>query len=74
MSKEDGGPAFPAPEAAKARFGSGNEDMFMGVTVRDYFAAKALQSVILNVSFDSWPACAKAAYDVADAMLLERAK
>jgi hypothetical protein len=41
MTKDNGGPAFPAPEASVARFGAGNEDAFMGLTVRDYFAARA---------------------------------
>ncbi|MDQ0124666.1 hypothetical protein J2W17_003620 [Pseudomonas lini] len=40
MSKDDGGPAFPAPEAAVARFGEGNPDAFLGMSLRDFFAAK----------------------------------
>ena len=38
--KDDGGPAFPAPEAGVARFGEGNADAFIGMTLRDYFATK----------------------------------
>lgn len=41
MNKDDGGPAFPAPDAAKARFGDSNSDAFLGMTLRDYFAAHA---------------------------------
>lgn len=41
MNKDDGGPAFPAPDAAKARFGDSNPDAFLGMSLRDYFAAKA---------------------------------
>lgn len=45
MSKNDGNPAFPAPEAGIARFGDGNADAFMGMSLRDYFAAKAMASL-----------------------------
>ena len=76
MCKDNGGPAFPAPEAARARFGAGNEDMFSGVTVRDYFAGKALQG------FCADPTTAgtrkehliSECYELADMMLSERAK
>jgi hypothetical protein len=70
MSKDNGGPAFPvAPE---------NYDMSgycgEGMTLRDYFAAKFLCGrAAVPGSVD--PAMdAKFAYQVADAMLAERAK
>jgi hypothetical protein len=75
MSKDDGGPAYPAPEAAKARFGDSNPDAFLGMSLRDYFAAKAMQAMIAN----NWPitgedgACAAGtAYQMADTMLAAR--
>lgn len=84
MNKEDGGPAFPAPEAAKARFGDSNPDAFLGMSLRDYLAAKAMQGYLAN----AWQAqeldslCESAAqqiatvaeisYAMADAMLVAR--
>ena len=41
-----------------------------GMTLRDYFAAKALT----GIAADSFEEVAKLAYQVADAMLTERAK
>lgn len=41
MSKDKDMPAFPCPEASVARFGQSNPDVFMGLTMRDYFAARA---------------------------------
>lgn len=79
MSKEDGGPAFPAPAAAVARFGDANADAFLGMSLRDYFAAKALQGLASNPSFlDSTDSravqyTAEGAYQLADAMLSARA-
>ncbi len=66
-SIEDGGPAFPS-------HGSMGEVTHEGMTLRDYFAAKAMQGCIASeydVSFTAkqW---AKDAYNVADAMLEAR--
>jgi hypothetical protein len=55
----DGGPAFP-------RTGWPNET---GMTLRDYFAAKAMQALAQGNYFD---ATARQAYMIADAMLRER--
>lgn len=51
------------------------------MTLRDYFAAKAMQGFIANPSLcsgDNWPEDQKVAieqaYEVADAMLVERDK
>ena len=84
MNKEDGGPAFPAPEAAKARFGDSNPDAFLGMSLRDYLAAKAMQGYLAN----AWQAqeldslgesaaqqiatVAEISYAMADAMLAAR--
>lgn len=70
-----GGPAFPFGEP------TGCEPTY-GMRLRDYFAAKAMQSFLDNV--DKWgmgyegaelrPAIAKLSYAIADTMLAERAK
>jgi hypothetical protein len=65
MSKDDSGPAFPLDPT---------RDDYRGMTLRDYFAARALGGLItwedgaLRPSFDA----ALLAYDFADAMLRER--
>lgn len=77
MNKETGGSAFPVPPVQTV-----NGDMYFGVdgmTLRDYFAAKAMQAFIggWNGEGDSKGACesfAKVAYKQADAMIAERAK
>lgn len=80
MSDKTGGAAFP-------------NDKFMddgtilstpGMTLRDYFAAKAMQGMIASGDFDKrvrfvktedlYPQCAGSAYSMAEAMLVERAK
>ena len=45
-----------------------------GMTLRDYFAAKAMQSFLVDQCHDAgqWDLDAKAAYKVADAMLKAR--
>ena len=70
----NGGPAFPASHFDLA-------DNEHGMTLRDYFAAKAMASALWNASVSSekaLPALASAvarcSYLVADAMLAERAK
>ena len=75
----NGGPAFPTENARQTGPSSWHEE---GMTLRDYFAAKAMQSY---VSRDSWiPAelektkesydqlLARYAYEMADAMLRAR--
>lgn len=56
-------PAFPVPHC-------------LGMTLRDYFAAAALQGVI-SAAYECGcqaPDVAKEAYDAADAMIAEREK
>jgi hypothetical protein len=48
-----------------------------GMTLRDYFAAKSLPSLVtegLRLDHESWAATAQHAYIIADAMLTERSK
>lgn len=68
--RKDGGPAFPS-------HGSMGEVVQEGATLRDYFAAKALPSVIAVCQHDTVNGgyedhCAEKAYRMADAMLKAR--
>lgn len=61
-----GGPAFPANHFDLA-------DNEHGMTLRDYFAAKAM-AVYIAENYGSGEDMARAAYRTADAMLAERAR
>jgi hypothetical protein len=64
MSADTGGPAFPQQDDA-----SGSE----GMTLRDYFAAKAMQAALSRHGFyDDEPQFAAWCYETADAMLKAR--
>ena len=73
--KDNGGNAFPAQTGFKD---------YQGMTLRDYFAAKAMQAVIAASAEDAarrkidpkqWAAMmVEASYGFADAMIAERAK
>lgn len=73
MSKETGGQAFPTPE---------NWQLGGGMTLRDYFAAKALSGMLADPAVgtshkspqEGAAALANVCYMLADAMLAERAK
>jgi hypothetical protein len=72
MSKDNGGPAFPVPNDANV---NGQE----GMSLRDYFAAAALQGWIASLPADAVmtnreAGVAERCYKLADAMLAERAK
>ena len=73
MSKHDnGGPAFPIPLQSGQRWqGMAPCD---GMTLRDYFAAKAMQSLVAGESQGEWDddIAARGAYRIADAMLKAR--
>ncbi|MGS0941589.1 hypothetical protein ACVA51_13655 [Pseudomonas luteola] len=70
MSKDNGGPAFPCEQVKNFV-----KHMEAGMTLRDYFAAKAMASIIAgNFQFDGPAGLAKQAYEMADAMLVERNK
>jgi hypothetical protein len=60
-----GGPAFPAPTTKPL------ENYYPGISVRDYFAAMAMQGFCAG-GVDNAQVIAKAAYTVADAMLKAR--
>jgi hypothetical protein len=63
-----GGPAFPHTEANGANSGD------VGMTLRDYFAAKAMAQLMLSSPVVQDDACTTArwAYEYADAMLKAR--
>ena len=72
MSKNNGGPAFPVPNLQ-------DDEDFNGMTMRDYFAAKAMQGIMAGILGDGgdWPnreIIVANAYTTADSMLAERAK
>ena len=70
MSDDKGGPAFP-------NIGSVNDHQCQGMTLRDYFAAKAMQAAATNpIGADGFNFSQRAtwAYQQADAMLKARAQ
>jgi hypothetical protein len=83
MSKNTGGPAFPIHEDLTK-----SDDMpYHGMTLRDYFAAKAMQAMVSspdmflttgregkNLGLEPGDAVARAAYEIANSMLAERDK
>ena len=63
MVNNTGGPAFPTGTA------------YQGLTIRDYFAAKAIQGICSsnqNQMFGNVNELAQGAYAIADAMLIAR--
>lgn len=76
-ARENGGPAFPQHVAPAYR----QEPEIWGMTLRDYFAAQAMASVIPSsgtflgeTRADFAEIIAADAYRIADAMLAERSK
>lgn len=65
MSKNNGGPAFPGERGH-------------GLTIRDYFAAKAMQGALAGCATRGevvdYKELAGLSYDIADAMIAEREK
>ena len=82
-NSKHGGPAFPIPLQPGQSFKEHGGEVD-GMTLRDYFAAKALGGVIAQGGlgfmgwhpshWDSSRKLAGSAYSIADAMLAERAK
>lgn len=74
-TKDDGGPAFPSNRDMRH---SPDWDYEPGMTLRDYFAAKAMAALIVTPMSD-WPSdtesgeyITRTAYELADAMLAAR--
>lgn len=71
MSKNTGGPAFPVPEYECAPgITVGAQE---GMSLRDYFAAKALQGLLSGRNYIT-EMNVQLAYEYVDAMLKEREK
>ena len=69
MSKETSGPAFPTNSTHHDGYYGG-----LGMTLRDYFAAKAMQELVGASQNFPRAAIAEHAYLMADAMIAERKK
>jgi hypothetical protein len=72
-----GGPAFPTTVRTYYSEDTGStwsEHIDPGMTLRDYFAAKAIVGIIAHPEGPAglWDKCALQAYEVADAMLKAR--
>lgn len=67
MNNETGGPAFPFIDSASPLEHS-------GMTLRDYFAAQAVEGICTNSALGNWSAkiIAREAYEIADAMMEAR--
>ena len=65
MSEIKNEPAFPVKVRNVQHY---------GMTMRDYFAAKAMQALIGNINVYEYETISEYAYKHADAMLMEREK
>lgn len=67
MSKPNGGPAFPIVIPADDRFSDASGDCATveasGMSLRDYFAAKAMQAEMITSFSDSTPGAARAFHE-----------
>ena len=66
MSNNTGGPAFPAPAGRLTPITD------QGMTLRDYFAAKAMHARLTTYKGSWYAGVAEEAYEAADAMLEAR--
>ena len=66
MKQNDGGPAFPTAES--------HGDDFEGMSLRDYFAAKAMQGFVVRIGKHEADLISHDSYILADAMLKAREK
>ena len=67
-----GGLAFPATVELENPGGTPSTAFFLGMTLRDYFAAKAMQAWVSRGDDSGENGIAKWAYEMADAMLKAR--
>lgn len=71
-ARDDGGPAFPLDPMVSERH-YGHSDSYHGMTLRDYFAGKALLGNLASGElFDDDATLARHCYEYADAMLKAR--
>ena len=74
MSKENGGPAFPV-DVLYQQDGQTHRLVSDGISMRDYFAAKALAGMLADSEVKATREdFVERSYALADAMILERAK
>lgn len=84
MATEDGGPAFPSLEVYEGYDRERQDyvvksDVATGMTLRDYFAAKAIEGLLSSytgpdMKLPGADEAARSVYCYADAMLRERSK
>ncbi len=76
MNKETGGPAFPSGLIDPSTPEDAVQSLHIGMTLRDYFAAKAMQGLVHHFDFgtfrDDPTRLALWSYDAADAMMKAR--
>lgn len=77
MNKEDGGPAFARPFSKNGEYSDSQQNRSQeGMSLRDYFAAKALSTVqaYSHEDVSTWAPAdfARHAYAIADAMIAAR--
>ena len=70
-NKDTGGPAFPVHPDMAAQLGCVPSSSDAGMTLRDYFAAKAMNAFLLRPG-SAFEKDAEYAYKMADAMLKAR--
>ena len=70
-ARDDGGAAFPFEDYHQT---AGEHGPCSGMTLRDYFAAKAMQGLLTNPYWDdaTYAKITREAYTAADAMLAAR--
>lgn len=73
LNKHHGGPAFPRPASLDPEFNARMPSQ-SGMTLRDYFAAKAMQGILARPGSVTPREDAAMAYLMADAMLTERGR
>ena len=71
-NKDTGGPAFPVHPDMAAQLGCVPSSSDAGMSLRDYFAAKAMQGFQDEWVYDNSDEIASKAYALADAMLKAR--
>lgn len=74
--RNDGGPAFPHVADLVRDHGDGNMTTKQitagGMSLRDYFAAKAMQGLVTTLTNSTTTTIVAESYEFADAMLAER--
>jgi hypothetical protein len=69
---KDGGPAFPVPLNPGESYKPENHGPADGMTLRDFFAIKALPHALNSPHFMNFYDASLMAYEIADAMLRAR--